>query len=315
MKKLRSTEQGFTVLIVPDSGHSPIRTIWLRPSFIRRSLLVVVLFLFGFVSATILWPSGLVRGIGLVSLAKENALLKQRVRALDDDLDRLHRRLGESALLEERLRVLADLPSIDPEVRRMGVGGPDFTRNDPLAAVDPEGALVTAQATQSVDELLRRAELARHSFLEIAASLEARRDYWSRVPSIAPVREGNITSDYGTRVDPFTEVDAFHRGVDLSAARGTPVLATAHGRVVFADSDAGYGRTVRIDHGHGVQTTYAHLLDIEVRVGQQVKRWQEIARVGTSGRTTAPHVHYEVNVNGRAVDPETFILPVGEVVD
>jgi len=315
LKKLRSTEQGFTVLIVPDSGQSPIRTIWLRPSIIRRALLVVVLFLFGFFSATILWPSGLVRGIGLVSLAKENALLKQRVRALDDDLDRLHRRLGESALLEERLRVLADLPPIDPEVRQMGVGGPDFTRHDPLAVVDPEGAAVTSEAARSVDELLRRAELARHSFLEIAASLEARRDYWARVPSIAPVREGNISSDFGTRVDPFTEMDAFHRGVDLSAARGTPVLATAQGRVVFAGTNAGYGRTVRIDHGHGVETTYAHLLDIKVRAGQQVKRWQEIARVGTSGRTTAPHVHYEVTVNGRVVDPETYILPVGEVVD
>lgn len=315
MKKQRPTEQGFTVLIVPDSGQAPIRSIWLRPSVVRRALLVVVLFLFGFVSATLLWPSGLVRGIGLVSLAKENALLKQRVRALDDDLDRLNRRLGESALLEERLRVLADLPAINPDIRQMGVGGPDFTRHDPLAAVDPEGAAVTTQAARNVDELLRQAELARYSFLEIAASLEARRDYWSRVPSITPVREGSVTSDFGMRLDPFTEADAFHRGLDLSAARGTPVLATAAGRVVFAGSNAGYGRTVRIDHGHGIETTYAHLLEIKVRTGQQVKRWQEIARVGTSGRTTAPHVHYEVGVNGRAVDPETFILPVGELVD
>jgi murein DD-endopeptidase MepM/ murein hydrolase activator NlpD len=315
LKKQRPPEQGFTVLIVPDSGQAPIRSIRLRPTMVRRALLVVLLFLGGFVSATLLWPSGLVRGIGLVSLAKENALLKQRVLALDDDLDRLRQRLGESAFLEERLRVLADLPPIDDGVRQMGVGGPDFAVNDPLAQVDPEGAAVTKQAARNVDELLRRAELQRYSFLEIASSLEARREHWSRIPSISPVREGSLTSGFGMRLDPFTEVDAFHRGLDLSAERGAPILATASGRVVFAGTNAGYGRTVRIDHGSGIETTYAHLLEIKVKPGQRVKRGDTIARVGTSGRTTAPHVHYEVVVNGRAVDPESYILPVGEVVD
>ncbi len=315
MNKQPPEEQGFTVLIVPDSGQTPIRSIRLRPSIVRRALLVVVLFLFGFVSATLLWPSGLVRGIGLVSLAKENALLKQRVQALDDDLDRLRRRLGESALLEERLRVLADLPPIDPEMRQMGVGGPDFTTNDPLLVVDPEGAAVTSRAARSVDELLRQAELHRHSFLEIAASLEQKKDYWSRVPSVSPVPGGGYTSGFGMRVDPFTEVDAFHRGLDVSAPRGTPIHSTAAGRVVFAGSRSGYGRTVRIDHGHGLETVYAHVLDIKVKTGQRVTRGQEIAHVGTSGRATAPHVHYEVWVNGRPVNPRTYILPVGEVVD
>ncbi len=313
--KQRRPEPGFTVLIVPDSGQSPIRSIRLRPSLVRRTVIVVILFLFGFVSATLLWPSGLVRGIGLVSLAKENALLKMRVQALDDDLGQLRRRLGESALLEERLRDLAGLPPIDPEVRQMGVGGPDFTVHDPLARVDPEGAAVTKQATRTVDDLLRQAELQRHSFFEIASSLEAKRDYWACVPSILPVSQGNISSRFGMRIDPFTEVDAFHRGVDVSAGRGTPIVATAAGRVVYAGFKIGYGRTVRIDHGHGHETMYAHVLETKVKKGQRVKRGQEIARVGTTGRATAPHVHYEVWVNGRAVDPNTYILPVGEVVD
>jgi murein DD-endopeptidase MepM/ murein hydrolase activator NlpD len=125
-------------------------------------------------------------------------------------------------------------------------------------------------------------------------------------PSVWPV-DGRLMGAFGERTDPFSGEGAFHKGVDITAPVGTPIRATADGIVVFAEMENGFGRLVRINHGNGVETYYAHLSRFYVQAGQDVRRGELIGAVGTSGRVTAPHLHYEVHLRGVAVNPYRYL--------
>ena len=132
-------------------------------------------------------------------------------------------------------------------------------------------------------------------------------------PSIWPVM-GHITDSFGERLDPFNGEGAFHTGVDVASDYGAPVHATADGVVVFADQHAGYGRLVEIDHGFGITTWYAHLSAFSAVVGARVKRGEVVGYTGISGRSTGPHVHYEVRMNNAPVNPWRYMKsgPAGD---
>lgn len=146
---------------------------------------------------------------------------------------------------------------------------------------------------------------------QVAARVtEARRlsDVANATPLAPPVAvDYRETSGYGGRVDPFTGRPAFHSGLDLAAFERAPVVATSPGTVVYAGTRSGYGYTVEIDHGHGFKTRYAHLRDIQVRTGERVAIGQRVGSMGSTGRSTATHLHYEVWFRGRAVDPVNFL--------
>ncbi|TAM79521.1 MAG: M23 family metallopeptidase [Acidobacteria bacterium] len=126
------------------------------------------------------------------------------------------------------------------------------------------------------------------------------------IPAIWPVH-GRITAGFGQRMDPFSGEDAFHPGVDIADGVGTDIVATGDGLVIEAEPDAGYGRSIMIDHGDGITTRYAHLSRIFVVVGEQVKQGEIIGAIGMSGRTTGPHLHYEVRIHGTPVNPGRFL--------
>jgi murein DD-endopeptidase MepM/ murein hydrolase activator NlpD len=126
------------------------------------------------------------------------------------------------------------------------------------------------------------------------------------VPTMWPV-EGQVTSSFGERVDPFNGEGEFHTGIDISAPTGTPVRATGDGVVDMAGPESGYGRQVEIDHGHGVKTTYGHLSAIAVMAGQSVTRGQVVGYVGRTGRATGPNLHYEVRINNVPVNPHQYL--------
>lgn len=126
------------------------------------------------------------------------------------------------------------------------------------------------------------------------------------IPSIWPVH-GRLTAGFGQRMDPFSGEKAFHPGIDIADAVGTDVVATGDGLVIEAEPDAGYGRSILIDHGDGITTRYAHLSRIFVVVGEQVKKGEIIGAIGVSGRTTGPHLHYEVRIHGTPVNPGRFL--------
>lgn len=146
------------------------------------------------------------------------------------------------------------------------------------------------------------------------AYLQEKQERWAKlrelmacVPWISPVDYYHLTSRFGKRRDPISGRMSLHAGVDLAAWPRTPVYATAPGHVTFAGRDGGYGRMVEIDHGCGIVTRYAHLRSIAVEAGQEVQHRDRIGTVGTSGRSTGPHVHYEIRVNGEPIDPDLFI--------
>ena len=141
----------------------------------------------------------------------------------------------------------------------------------------------------------------------IQRHLETKAQVLASTPTIAPV-VGLITDGFGRRRDPITGRPAFHSGLDISAVRGLPVKAPADGVVVFVGRDNGLGRTVRLSHGFGFTTVYGHLDRIDVEPGEEVERGDVVGRLGNSGRSTGPHLHYEVYVDGQAVNPLNYIL-------
>jgi len=146
----------------------------------------------------------------------------------------------------------------------------------------------------------------------IFEKFEERRKQLEHIPSIKPIFNGRVTDFFGKRVDPFIRRIRHHRGLDIAAPYGTPVYSPAAGRVEFVKTNyvrrRGYGRVVIIDHGYGMKTLYGHLSKVNVNVGQRIERWDEIGKVGDTGRATGPHLHYEVWLDGKARDPEEFII-------
>jgi murein DD-endopeptidase MepM/ murein hydrolase activator NlpD len=142
----------------------------------------------------------------------------------------------------------------------------------------------------------------------LLSTLSQKKALLASLPSISPVR-GWITSDFGKRVSPFTGEVSMHKGIDIASPVGTPIYAPADGVVIYSGPKAGFGNFIMIAHyGYGAVTRYGHNSQNMVQAGQSVKRGEQIASVGISGRTTGPHVHYEVWVNGQAVNPKKFIL-------
>lgn len=134
-----------------------------------------------------------------------------------------------------------------------------------------------------------------------------------RLPFGAPLRDYGVMSPYGVRRDPFNGQLAMHSGLDMSAPMRTPVMATAPGRVSVASWSGEYGNLVEIQHDFGISTRYGHLTRIDVRVGQRVERQQTVGLLGSTGRSTGPHVHYEVIVDGRTVDPARYVEAIRNV--
>jgi murein DD-endopeptidase MepM/ murein hydrolase activator NlpD len=220
--------------------------------------------------------------------------------------------MADHARFEEQVRVLTDLEPMDGDVWEVGVGGPELVA--PTVANRPLGQTL-AGLNIDVDRLLRQIKLQRHSFDEILTRLKSKTGELEGMPSIRPVDSGYISSTFGRRRDPFTGRISRHEGVDFSARKGSRVFATADGMVRFAAYDGGYGYTVEIDHGNGISTRYSHNAKLLVTKGQKIKRGDVIAYVGNSGRSSGPHLHYEIRLNGKLEDPVKYILSSDVVVD
>lgn len=156
---------------------------------------------------------------------------------------------------------------------------------------------------------LHQARQVNREYREILDVMKKKANAWARIPSIRPIRSAPVTSRFGLRRDPFTRRPARHYGVDFRAPYGAPVRSTADGRVTRAAWYRGYGRLVEMDHGNGIVTRYAHNSRLAVEPGDWVRRGQVLAYVGSTGRANAPHLHFEVRVHGRPVNPEPYLIP------
>jgi len=302
-------DQQWTFLCLRD-GDSPVRQFSVSTRTIHRiasavaGVIVVVTAL-----STMVIIDGSAR-LEAERLARENEILNDEIEEIESQVGELAASLGDISERDERFRVLAGLNAIDDEVLQVGVGGPGLPRpeDSPLWDHDREASERSFALSYDVFALQRRARLLSESLAEATDSLEARHDLLKSTPSILP-SEGIVSSGFSqARMHPIHHRELPHEGVDVSAPEGTPILAAARGRVVYAGWRAGYGNTVEIDHGFGFMTRYGHASELLVRSGQEIERGTRIAEVGMTGFATNHHVHYEVWVNGRAQNPMRYVV-------
>ncbi len=253
---------------------------------------VVVLMLFGVVGsyARMAWKVA-----NYNSLQHEAQLLRERY-------DNLQRKVKQTNEQLASLQLLADEVTAAYGVRKELAGSPDLVGE----AADEEPLVPTMRET-----------LAEYNYLRTTNLASRHRDIFSRedpnvLPSLWPVN-GRLMGGYGERSDPFSGEGAMHTGVDISAPMGTPVRATADGIVVHAGWNGGYGRCVVIDHGNNYQTWYAHLSRIDVIEGDEIRQGEILGAVGTTGRSTGPHLHYEVRIGSTPVNPYRFLARANSV--
>jgi murein DD-endopeptidase MepM/ murein hydrolase activator NlpD len=242
-----------------------------------------------------------------VRLSQEIGELHGRLSSLSDTLTRISQR-------NDKIRVLANLDPIDPSVQAAGIGGPTLAPRPGLPGDGP-AMRKTQEIRVDLNALIRRANLLASSFEEAKDSLASHSQRLAATPSIMPT-QGWLTSAFSSmREHPILHIARPHEGIDVTAPMGSPIEAPAAGTVTDAGWESGYGNTVTIDHGYGVVTKFAHCSKLLVRTGQRVQRGTRIALVGNTGLATGPHLHYEVHVNGRPVDPLKYVLPDKVVTD
>ena len=301
----------WTLLVVPHGSDSP-RTF----SVSRRGLRVITatagtlgtiaLLCVGVVIAQIAVP-------GLRMNYWHERDVRQTVGALEARLDSMTDTLDAITRRDEQIRLLAGLPPADS-----GAFLPDdgfgFVADGAVESEPAVGRLGASAVTQ-VDQLIRRANSLAASFAEVSDTLALHVDRLAHTPSIMPTA-GWLSSAFSrSRFHPILHIRRPHDGIDVSAPMGAPIVAPAAGTVILVGRERGYGNILEIDHGNGIVTKYAHCSRIIVRKGQHVKRGQEIAAVGNTGLSTGPHLHYEIHVNGRVVNPLTYVLPEGAIPD
>jgi murein DD-endopeptidase MepM/ murein hydrolase activator NlpD len=298
-------KKSYSFLYVPeDHGTtrelSVPRALLFSAGFATLALVVMsVFYILGLYQGTSWVPGG-------SRVQRENARLAQEIDHLGNKVAHLRDNLRESYRLQEIVSVAMGLDPMDPNVREAGIGGREL---DTSAKQElPPGTHQAVALDQDLDTILRQARIQHEGYRALLDTLSSRKDVLASVPSIRPVDIGWLSSGYGHRHDPFTTSQRFHRGMDYSVPTGTPIRATANGTITKLKRERGFGMMVRIDHGNHVSTTYAHMSEWHVKSGQKVSRGQVIGLSGNTGRSTAPHLHYEVRVNNRHVNPMPYIL-------
>ena len=253
---------------------------------------IILLFIFGSPSAK--------------ELRIENARLLAQYNVSSHRLDEA---LGVMQDIQQRddnlYRVVLQADPVSDAIRKAGYGGTN--RYEQL--MDMANAELVMNTTQKMDMLNRQLYIQSKSFDEVVDLCKGHDEMLKCIPAIMPVSNKDLkktASGYGTRIDPIYNTPKFHAGMDFSANIGTPVYATGDGKVIKAGWETGYGNLIQVDHGFGYVTWYAHLSKYKVRPGQKVVRGEVIGEVGNTGKSTGPHLHYEVHVKGKVLNPVNY---------
>jgi murein DD-endopeptidase MepM/ murein hydrolase activator NlpD len=311
------SNQHFTVLIVPDT-QGPAKRLRVEKRLVY-GLCLIGLFVVAAIGAVFVHYSYVVGEVFEArQLRDENSQLKGRMAELTGKLDVVQNRLDEVRRLDEKLRsmtALADAArglAVGPLSPAVGAGGTGTDGFDPFAVELGEERGNSAWVRDAlynsrIEGLALEVSRQYSSLSELVDYFSGQEALLSATPSIWPTR-GYPTSDFGVRDDPYTGEKTMHLGVDLAGKTGTPVVAPASGVVIFAGDRGAYGTMIAIEHGRGLVTHYGHLQRTLVKVGETVERGQHIGALGNTGRSTGPHLHYEIRVNGVPVNPRRFVL-------
>lgn len=275
---------------------------------------------FGYTCAVLMTGFLFYYGIDLIMVSPQEKIQQDKINKLathiDDQAKYLDNLTKDINKLQEKdanvHRIIFGMDPIDESIWEGGIGGhnafENITRNQ-------DAAKQLEEYLKKVGKLSRKVNLQKSSLDTLHSLAIAREDRLASIPSIKPVREDKLKkklgslSGYGIRIHPVHKVKKHHKGIDFTAPRGTAIIATGNGTVVRVQrKSSGYGRNVIIDHGYGYTTMYAHMYSIDVKVGQKLVKGQEIGKVGSTGTSTAPHLHYEVRLRGKAINPIDYCL-------
>lgn len=248
----------------------------------------------------------------LIRLKEENEVVQSEISKIEKEISNLYNLMDSLELRDKKLQTHGSLTPLkqDSQDGEISSFTPDSTWEHVAADINTN----SVDLDQTLDNLLARAKVQKESFNELLTHLEEKRYLKEHIPSIIPV-QGWLIRGFGYQIDPFTGTAKMHEGLDIAAPPGTPIIAPADGKVTFAATRRGLGITVEIDHGYGCTTRYAHCQRTRVRAGMNVKRGDIVAYVGNTGTSIGPHLHYEVRIAQKPVNPINYILAVSQTTD
>jgi murein DD-endopeptidase MepM/ murein hydrolase activator NlpD len=272
----------------------------------------------GIFSLTLAMAAGILLVSSSYFESPKELILKNEVKEMEfyydnllQEVNKLQKQLGNMEYRDDNIyRVVLGAEPIDKSIREAGIGGIDRYEDVKEKNIIHEDIIVSL--SESVDNLRRKIYIESKSQDEVVELAESKEKLFAAIPAIQPVANKQLialASGFGLRVHPIYKVKKMHTGIDFAAAIGTPIYATADGTIDKLDiSFSGYGKVIEIEHGFGYRTRYAHMHGFAVRLGQKVKRGDLIGYVGNTGLSTAPHLHYEVFVNGVHANPVHYFF-------
>ena len=305
----KKQEKKVTVLIFEDNNLSEVKTKRYNITKLKKFLIFPAVYFIISLFSFYLVFSMFTERKSLLTYKVENKILKNKIVSYGEEIAEFQEKLAILDNLEKKVRSLSPYSKT---TSTSAIGGKETNVDVTLTAVAKrkEKQFFDNLNTKlvSLSNELQKKEM---SLSELVDFLEEQRLMVMSTPSIWPVK-GWLSSKFGYRISPFSGRRTFHEGIDVAARYGTPVRATAKGIVIYAGYKVGYGKLVTIDHGFGYVTRYGHNSKILVKVGDSVEKGQVISKVGNTGKSTGPHVHYEVLVNGVPVNPLKFIVSATE---
>lgn len=309
-KKSKKNEK-LLVLIFKETDFSKVYQKKISTSLIRYTLYSLIIFFILSSAAFYILFNLYSERQQMLAYGKENELLKLKIAEYRNQIDKINERIVYLDQLENKVRDLTKVVAAESDTQ-LAIGGKEVDLSKDLSAVSKRKE---KQYFEDLNETLallsNKLQERENSLSELVDILEEQRLFYLSTPSILPVN-GWISSKFGYRISPFTGRRVFHEGIDIASRYGSDVRATANGLVIFAGYKPGYGNVVTIDHGFGFVTRYGHNSKLLVKVGDKVNKGDVIAKVGNTGKSTGPHCHYEVLVNGVPVNPLKFVAEIEE---
>lgn len=232
---------------------------------------------------------------------------KRQIQCFANEINQLKLNLVALDVFEKKIRVIANLEKTAEADNLFGVGGATPDDLDPGTSLKRDQSVLIRSMHDQIDQLESASFDQEQDFTSLMGQLHEKKNLLACTPSIRPAK-GWISSRFGYRISPFTGRRELHAAYDIANREGSPIIAPADGVVTFTGKKGAYGKLMIINHGYGLVTRYGHLKSFNVKKGTKIKRGDAIAKMGNTGRSTGPHVHYEVRLNGVPVNPEKYFL-------
>ena len=281
--------------------------------FSRQKLLIVSTFAVIIISLALFFSVDILTNVlyknKMNNLKANYDHLSKTLLSLQDQLDNVSDQMGSIENKDQAIRTYAGLPGIDKDIRELGVGGTNIENiKMNLDNIPSDITTRISEIEMNVDAMTRKVKLELNSYNNLYEMVKEHSDNLKVIPSIPPVQKGYVHSGFGYRKDPFDGKVRFHYGLDFAVNTGTKIYAPADGKIKFAGRQGGFGNVLKIDHGNGNRTLFAHLSKFKVKQGAQVKRGDLVAISGNTGRSAGPHLHYEVHKYGTPQNPLDYFF-------